>query len=189
MASSTPPIETPSAGVPLRLLQVEHEPGEVELCIRELKKSGLEFHAETVATREQFVQKLLVQSFDIIIADYRLPGWTGMDALAEMKRLGLNIPVILVTGALGDGVAVESLKQGITDYVLKDQLSRLPAAVVRAQEEKTSRDAEARAVDALRASEARYRGLVPECNLRNALGHYRRHPSIGESRFRSDAWI
>jgi two-component system cell cycle sensor histidine kinase/response regulator CckA len=161
MSSSMPPTETPRVGVvPLRLLQVEHEPGDVELCIRELKKSGLEFHAETVATREQFVQKLLVQSFDIIIADYRLPGWTGMDALAEMKNLGLNIPVILVTGALGDGVAVESLKQGITDYVLKDQLSRLPAAVVRAQEEKTSRDAEARAVAALRASEARYRGLV-----------------------------
>ena len=160
MSSSMRPSERPSGAVPLRLLQVEHEPGEVELCIRELKKSGLEFQAETVATREQFVQKLLVQSFDIIIADYRLPGWTGMDALAEMKRLGLNIPVILVTGALGDGVAVESLKQGITDYVLKDQLSRLPAAVVRAQEEKTSRDAEARAVTALRASEARYRGLV-----------------------------
>ena len=102
MSSTMPPTETPRVGmVPLRLLQVEHEPGDVELCIRELKKSGLEFHAETVATREQFVQKLLVQSFDIIIADYRLPGWTGMDALAEMKNLGLNIPVILVTGALG----------------------------------------------------------------------------------------
>jgi two-component system cell cycle sensor histidine kinase/response regulator CckA len=125
-----------------------------------LKKAGLEFHAETVATRDEFVKKLLAESFDVIVTDYRLPGWTGMDALAEMKMLGLNIPVILFTGALGDGVAVESLKRGITDYVLKDQVARLPAAVLRATEEKALRDAEARALAALRASEARYRGLV-----------------------------
>ena len=83
-----------------------------------------------------------------------------MDALAEIKKLGLNIPLILVTGMLGDKLAVECIKQGISDYVLKDQLARLPAALLRAQEEKGLRDAETRALDALRVSERRYRGLV-----------------------------
>src|SRR4029077_19139316 len=70
------------------------------------------------------------------------------------------IPLILVTGTLGDRLAVECIKEGITDYVLKDQLARLPAALIRAREEKELRDAETRAMQALRASESRYRGLV-----------------------------
>jgi PAS domain S-box-containing protein len=145
---------------PLRLLQVEHEADDIELCLRELKKSGLQFEVDTVATREIYVQKLTEKPFDVVIADYRLPGWTGMDALAEIKHRDLNIPLILVTGTLGDRLAVEYIKEGITDYVLKDQLARLPAALIRAREEKELRDAETRAIDALRASEARYRGLV-----------------------------
>ena len=132
----------------------------MELCLRELKKSGLQFEVDTVATREIYVQKLTEKPFDVVIADYRLPGWTGMDALAEIKQRDLNIPLILVTGTLGDRLAVECIKEGITDYVLKDQLARLPAALIRAREEKELRDAETRAIDALRASEARYRGLV-----------------------------
>jgi two-component system, cell cycle sensor histidine kinase and response regulator CckA len=148
------------AKLPLRLLQVEHEADDVQLCLRELKKSGIEFQVDTVATRDTYVQKLIEKPFDVVIADYRLPGWTGMDALAEIKDRNLNIPLILVTGTLGDRLAVECIKEGITDYVLKDQLARLPAALIRAREEKELRDAETRAIDALRASEARYRGLV-----------------------------
>ncbi|MGA8144259.1 MAG: response regulator [Candidatus Acidiferrales bacterium] len=160
MSSGPSEIESVRAESPLRLLQVEHEPDDIELCLNELKKSGLQFHVDTVATREVFVQKLLGEPFDVIIADYRLPGWTGMDALAEIKQRGLNIPLILVTGTLGDRLAVECIKQGITDYVLKDQLARLPAALLRAREEKALRDAESRALEALRASESRFRGLV-----------------------------
>ena len=152
--------ESLRAKAPLRLLQVEHEQDDVELCLRELKKSGLQFEVDTVATREIYVQKLTEKLFDVVIADYRLPGWTGMDALAEIKQRDLNIPLILVTGTLGDRLAVECIKEGITDYILKDQLARLPAALIRAREEKELRDAETRAIDALRASEARYRGLV-----------------------------
>jgi len=155
--SSKPPT---SAGKFLRLLIVEHEQADVDLCCRELHKAGLVFEADTVATREEFASKLRQQSFDVVLADYRLPGWNGMDALALIKELRLDIPLILVTGTLGDGLAVECIKQGITDYVLKDQLAHLPMAIQRAQEEKKVREAERRAVLALRASEARYRGLV-----------------------------
>src|ERR1700690_975372 len=161
MSGSVPTKENSAAmASPIRLLQIEHEADDIELCLRELKKSGLDFHADTVATREKLIQKLAEKSFDVAISDYRLPGWTGMDALDEIKQRGLDIPLILVTGTLGDGLAVECIKLGVTDYVLKDQLARLPAAVLRAQEEKSLRDGEVRALEALRASESRYRGLV-----------------------------
>jgi two-component system, cell cycle sensor histidine kinase and response regulator CckA len=150
----------PSSTSPVRLLYVEHESDDVELSLRELKNSGLDFTADTASTRDEFNRKLRAHPFDVVLADYRLPGWTGMDALTEIQKLGLDIPLILVTGTLGDGLAVECIKRGVTDYVLKEQLARLPMALVRAQEEKILREAERHAVVALRASEARYRSLV-----------------------------
>jgi two-component system cell cycle sensor histidine kinase/response regulator CckA len=154
------PIETAVAAKPLRLLFVEHEQDDVEIALRELEKSKIDFNVETVATREEFARKLCEKAFDIILADYRLPGWTGMDALALIKERGLDIPFVLVTGTLGEELAVECIKQGVTDYVLKAQLARLPMAVRQALDAKLSREAEARAVAALRESEERYRILV-----------------------------
>jgi DNA-binding NtrC family response regulator len=148
------------AGKPLRLLFVEDEPGDVEIPLRELQKSHIEFDVEMVATREQFAEKLREKAFDIILSDYRLPGWTALDAFSLIKEYGLDIPSVLVTGALGEGLAVECIKHGVTDYVLKDQLARLPMAVRQAHAAKLMREAEAHAVEALRESEARYRGLV-----------------------------
>ncbi|HXW22073.1 MAG TPA: response regulator, partial [Rhodomicrobium sp.] len=100
------------------------------------------------------------KSFDVILSDYRLQDWNGMDALAIVKESALDIPFILVTGTLGEETAVNCIKQGVTDYVLKGQLARLPMAIRQAQEARLLREAEARGAQALRESEARYRGLV-----------------------------
>ncbi|MFZ0883805.1 MAG: response regulator [Candidatus Acidiferrales bacterium] len=154
------PTDGASSAKPLRLLIAEDNAADLELTIRALKKSGLELEIETVAEREVFVEKLRSKPFDVVLSDYRMPGWTGVDALTEIVKLGQDIPMILVTGTLGDGKAVECIKLGITDYVLKHQLARLPMAILRAQEEKALRDAEKRAVKALRESEARFRTLV-----------------------------
>ncbi len=97
---------------------------------------------------------------DIVISDYRMKGWTGMDALAAVREISPGTPVILTSGTLGDELAVECLKLGITDYLLKNNLARLPSAVLRAREETELRAAEIQAIIALRESEARYRGLV-----------------------------
>ncbi|MGA8221115.1 MAG: response regulator [Candidatus Acidiferrales bacterium] len=155
-ALQPPPLTTK----PLRLLYVEHEPDDVDIALRELRKSDLDFEVETVATREEFARKLREKAFDIILSDYRLPGWTGMDALALIKENGLDVPFVLVTGTLGEELAVECIKHGVTDYVLKAQLARLPVAIRQAQDARLLRQAEANAADALRESEARYRGLV-----------------------------
>ncbi len=158
--SGNTPIEFPQSPQPLRLLIAEDNPVDLELTLRALKKSGLDLEIETVAEREGFVEKLRSKPFDMVLSDYRMPGWTGVDALTEIVKLGQDIPMILVTGTLGDGKAVECIKLGITDYVLKHQLARLPMAIMRAREEKALRDAERRAGEALRESEARFRTLV-----------------------------
>ena len=159
MADNPATGSTP-ANKPLRLLIAEDNPADLDLTVRALKKSELELEIETVSERDAFVEKLHSKPFDIVLSDYRMPGWTGVDALTEIVKLGQDIPLILVTGTLGDGKAVECIKLGITDYVLKDQLARLPMAILRAHEEKTLRDAEKRAVEAVRESEARFRTLV-----------------------------
>lgn len=154
------PKETPVAAKSLRILFLEHEPADIEIALRELKKSGLRFAVEIAADREEFTRRLSQSSFDIILSDYRLPDWNGMEALALVKQSGVDVPFVLVTGTLGEGLAVECIKRGVTDYVLKGQLARLPNAIHQAHEAKLLREAEARAIEALRESEERYRTLV-----------------------------
>jgi len=145
---------------PLRVLVAEDNPDDLHLTLRALKTSGLDLKVDTVSTREEFVQKLEKEPIDLVLSDYRMPGWTGIDALTEIVKSGHDIPLILLTGTLGDGKAVECIKLGITDYVLKHQLARLPMAIIRAQEEKLLREGERKAVEALRESEAHFRTLV-----------------------------
>lgn len=145
---------------PLRVLIAEDDPNDLELCLRGLRKSELAFEAETASTRDEFVRKLGEARFDVVITDYRMKGWTGMDALAAARESAPETPVILLSGTLGDELAVECLKLGVTDYILKENMTRLPSALLRAREETALRAAEMQAIAALRESEARYRGLV-----------------------------
>jgi light-regulated signal transduction histidine kinase (bacteriophytochrome) len=90
-----------------------------------------------VQTEAAFERELRVHLPDVVLADYNLPQWQGMEALEVMQREGLDIPLILVSGALGDITAVECIKRGATDYVLKEGLARLPEAIRRALQEKS----------------------------------------------------
>ena len=144
----------------LRLLIAGGDPGDVALWLEDLKNSGIAFEADTVATRDDFVRKLREQPVDIVLSDYRMKGWTGMDALEAVKQTCPDVPLILLCGPPGDERAVECIKLGATDYVPRDQLARLPTALRRAQEEKELRAAETRALGALRESEEHYRTLV-----------------------------
>ncbi len=144
----------------MRLLVVDDDQNDVDLCLRYLRKAGVSFEAESVSNRDQFVRRLQEQPFDVVLSDYRMGSWTGMDALALVKQFRPDVPLILMSGTIGDELAVESIKAGVTDYVLKGQLARLPMALHRAQEERMLKEAEVRALAALRESEQHYRTLV-----------------------------
>jgi len=144
----------------LRVLYVGDRILDAELCLRELRKAEVEVYADIVRTREEFAERLRAENYDVILADYRLSGWTAMDALALERQQGKEIPLILVTAALGDEKAIECMRRGVSDYILKDRLSRLPAAISRAIEERRMREERRRAEALLRESEERFRTLA-----------------------------
>ena len=128
------------AKVRLSALLVEDNLADAELVLRELRRGGFEVSSDVVQTADQFRQKLQTTAPDIVLADYNLGSWRGMEALEILRDTGRDIPLILVSGALGDVTAVECIKQGVTDYVLKDSLTRLPISVRRALREKQVRE-------------------------------------------------
>lgn len=120
----------------LRVLHVEDNELDAELVAQALRRGGFSASIVVVQAAVEFERQLRSHRPDIVIADYNLPQWKGMEALEILQREGLDIPLILVSGALGDVTAVDCIKRGATDYVLKDGLARLPQAVQRALHEK-----------------------------------------------------
>ncbi len=145
-----------SAKPPLRVLFVEDCQNDVDLCLRELRRSKIEIRADVVETQEKFIESVRTKSYDIILSDYRMPMWSGPEAFACLNREGQEIPFILVTGTLGEEAAVECIKMGMSDYVLKDRLGRLRPAIDRALNERALRAQKLRLEEELRLSEERY---------------------------------
>ncbi|HWP85200.1 MAG TPA: response regulator [Terriglobia bacterium] len=144
---------------PLRVLHVEHNAGDAELCRAELERSGFTVQTTRVETAQEFVDQLSSDSYDIILADYRLPAWTGLDALEVLRQRELDIPFLLGTGTMGEEMAAECIKRGAADYVLKDRLTRLPVAVRAALHERALRREQARIAREQREREAVFRML------------------------------
>src|SRR5258708_35749006 len=142
---------------PLRALIIEHSPLDIELLERELS-SSFDGHKGLAGTFKEVEALLNEAQWDIILSDHNLPGWTGMQALALVQERKLDIPFILVTGALGEEQAIEYFRRGITDYVLKHRLELLPVAVSRALQETAMRREKEQ-------SEERYRVLFQEIPL------------------------
>jgi len=156
---------TLKAMAPLHVLIVAHSRNDVELILHELREAGLRLDHTLAENKEQFHRALQQKSFDAILSDYRLPNWTGLEALKELRENGKDIPFLLVTGTLGEEAAVECIKQGATDYILKDRISRLPVALKRAIGEKALRDEAKQTLNALAESETRARRQFAELDL------------------------
>jgi two-component system, cell cycle sensor histidine kinase and response regulator CckA len=153
-------VRSPHVAAPLRVLILEDSPNDVELILLELRDHGFQVGHTLVENKEQFRRALQEGEFDAVISDYKLPTWTGYDALEELQAIGKNIPFLLVTGTLGEEAAVECIKQGVSDFILKDHLGRLPGALKRALREKALRQETDLAQEALRLSETLSRDLV-----------------------------
>ncbi len=121
-----------SAGRSVRILIVEDEAWDAELAQRLLVSAGLNLIAVVVDTKDPFIEQMAAFRPDIILSDYHLPGFSGQEALEIAQELHPDIPFIIWSGVLGDEAAVELIKQGATDYVLKDRPARLPSVILRA---------------------------------------------------------
>ena len=144
----------------LHALCIEDVPEDAELYLRVLQDAGYQVTADVVSTREEFARKLKSGFYDVVLSDYRMPGWSGTDALEVLKRSAIDTPFLLVTGTIGEEAAAECIKQGAADYILKDRPARLPAAIRRALEEKALREERARAEESLKL----FRTLVDQSN-------------------------
>ncbi len=131
----------------LRALILEDNPQDVELMVALLKKVGYALSFKVVDSLAHLQQQLAQADYDIILADHNLRTWTAMDALAILKRSRKDVPLVVVAGTLGGLAAVECIKQGAADYVLKHRLQRLPVVVERVLRDKAYREEAARFQD------------------------------------------
>src|SRR5439155_10677762 len=124
---------------PLQIVHLEDDPNDKLIVRATLKQQGVHCEVASVSTKDEFVRALERADIDLILSDYGLPGFDGLSALAIASRVQPNTPFILVSGTMGEEAAIESLRGGATDYVLKSRLTRLAPAVRRAVEEANER--------------------------------------------------
>src|SRR5437870_3961836 len=138
---------------------LEDDAADAELTKYALRKGGLNFSLARVETRDRYIKQLEQNPPSLILSDYSLPGFDGHAALAIAREKCPETPFIFVTGTMGEEVAIETLKSGATDYVLKTRLSRLIPAVNRALREAGERAKHRRAQEQLRESHEQLRAL------------------------------
>jgi two-component system cell cycle sensor histidine kinase/response regulator CckA len=136
-----------------RILIIEDSVADAELAERELRQAGISFISRRVETKAALLQELHDFQPDIILSDYGLPQFTGLEALRLLKERGIEVPFILVTGSLTEEVAVECMKEGADDYILKSSLKRLPSAVLNVLEKKAAQRQKEEALAAMARSD------------------------------------
>ncbi len=143
----------------LQVLVLEDEPADAELELAALAEGGFRCAPTFADSRAAFEAAFVPGRFDLVIADYRLPDYTGLEALEHVRGRDPLVPFVLVSGALGEERAVEALRSGATDYVLKHGLARLASAVRRALEERREHERHLATRKALELSQERLRAL------------------------------
>jgi PAS domain S-box-containing protein len=157
--SNQQPTPAAATSPDARILLVEDSPDDTYLVTRELEGSGLNFNLTCVATRDAFAAALAQSAPDLVLTDYRMPGFCGLDVLHLSRQTYPDVPVIFISGVLGEELAIECLKTGATDYVVKQRLNRIGPiarrAIMEARERRKTRATE----EALRESQERSRIL------------------------------
>lgn len=144
----------------LKVLMLEDSEADAHLLLRELRRGGFEVTHLRVESVEDFRAALREEPWDVVISDYTLPRGGGLEALQVVRDAGLDLPFILVSGVIGEELAVEAMRAGAHDFVLKDRIARLVPAIRRELGEAESRRRGREAEEALRLSQQRYEELV-----------------------------
>ena len=146
-----------------RILHLEDNATDAELIQATLEVEGVQVEVTRVEAKEDFVGALKQGRFDLILADYTLPSFDGLSALRIAQQCARDVPFVFVSGTLGEDIAIEALKTGATDYVLKTRMARLGPAVKRALGEAREKAGRRCAEEALRDSEEQWKAAF-ECN-------------------------
>ncbi len=146
---------------PLRVLIAEDNPADAELVLRELRKAGFEPEWQRVDTETGYLAHLHAD-LDVVLSDYSMPQFNGLRALELLKESGFDVPFIVISGTIGEDLAVQVMQNGATDYLLKDRLARLGTAVTQAMSECGSRRERKAAETAFRRSESRFQVLFEQ---------------------------
>ena len=144
----------------LKILFVEDLPSDVDLAVLELRKEKLKFEYTTVCTRVDLIRALKKFKPDLIISDYMMPSFNGLQALKEVKEFNPEIPFILCTGSINEETAVECIKAGATDYIIKEHLTRLPFAVKEVLVQYRIKSGKRAAELLLKESEEKFRSIM-----------------------------
>ena len=124
-----------SSRTPVAILHMEDNPLDAKLSFLKLESSGLSFSITRIGSEDDFKRAVREKKHDIILCAYKMPDWTGLDAVRWLRSSGFSVPFILVTGFLSEDLAAACIKEGANDYIMKDNLERLPIAIMRALEE------------------------------------------------------
>lgn len=145
---------------PIHILILEDNPMDAELMIRALKKEGLQFTNTIVDNRNDFIEALNNETFDLILSDNSLPQFDATEAVQIVRKSFPYLPFILVTGTVNEDFVISIMKLGIDDYILKDRLTRLPSAIANAIDSRKNLQKKLQAEKELIKSEAKYRFLI-----------------------------
>jgi two-component system, NarL family, sensor histidine kinase UhpB len=144
----------------MRLLILEDSRDDADLMQATLKRAGLHFNLKVVSTRKDFIDAMDSFAPEIILSDHKLPQFSSNQALQICRKKLPYVPFILVTGAASDEFASSIIKEGADDYILKDRLSRLPAAITSAVKQRRSEKEKQETIELLKENEEKYRTLV-----------------------------
>ncbi|MCK4701518.1 MAG: response regulator [Bacteroidales bacterium] len=144
----------------LKILIVDDVPDDAELVAMQLKQHGIKFSWKYVDNAQKLKNALIDETWDIVITDYSMPGFDGIEALRIVNEYDEDLPVIMVSGTIGEDMAVEAMKKGVHDYMMKNNMLRLGPAVLREIKDAENRQQHKKAREALVQSEEKFRLLV-----------------------------
>src|SRR3954471_19642589 len=159
----------------LHLLLIEDNPADAALITYELRRSGLEHELRCVVRKADFLREMRKEPLDAILSDFSMPEFNALDALSAVQSDGVDVPFILVTGSQSEEVAVECIKRGVDDYILKSSLKRLPSALLSSIQKRRAEKNKDEAEDRIREQAAllnKARDAIIVMDLKGAIGFW-----------------